>query len=148
MGLIAVRVIHLVAAAIWFGGIVFIATVAVPFARTFGEDRRSEIAGAIGRRFRPVSWTALAALVVSGAYMLYRFGWLSWTALQATEYGKGLTIKIGLAGIVIVLAALHDFVLGPRAESDARARRTAVMLARVNGVLSLLVLILGVLLAH
>lgn len=146
--LLVARIVHILAAAVWIGGTVFLAAVAVPYARTLDEARRSEVVTALGRRFRPVAWTALAASAASGLYTMYRFGLMNWASLRAAEYGNGLLIKIGFAAIVIVLAAIHDFVLGPRFERTGRGRGALIAIARCNGVLSLLVLVLGVLLAH
>jgi uncharacterized membrane protein len=146
--LVIARIVHILGAAVWVGGTVFIAAVAVPYARTLDEARRSELVAAIGRRFRPVAWTALAASVGSGLFTMQRFGLLRWEMLRAGEYGNGLLIKLGLVAVVLVLAALHDFVLGPRYERTGAGRSALVAIGRTNGVLTLLVLVLGVLLAH
>jgi putative copper resistance protein D len=138
------RIVHVLAMAVWVGGTVFLVAVAVPFARSFGPDRRTEIAAAIGRRFRPVAWTALAALVASGVYMMLRLD-----RLAASHPDRGSLIgKLVLVGAILVLSALHDFVIGPRVERDASSRRTLLVLARTNGVLTLAIPVIGVLLAH
>ena len=66
--LILARVIHILAAAVWIGGTVFLAAVAVPYARTLDDQRRTEVVTALGRRFRPVAWTALVLSAARGVH--------------------------------------------------------------------------------
>ena len=146
--LVAARVVHILSAAIWVGGTVFLVAVAVPFARTFPPERRTEIASAIGRRFRPLAWTALGGLVASGLYTMQRLALFSSDRLTDSSYGRTLLVKLVLVALLIVLAVVHDFVLGPRAERDHNGRGLLLTLARINGVLTLVIPIIGVLLAH
>lgn len=148
--LIVARIVHILSAAVWVGGTVFLVAVAVPFARTFPPQRRTEVAAAIGRRFRPVAWTALAGLVASGLYTMQRFGLFSGTRLTAPGYGTMLLVKLAFVVVLIALSALHDFVLGPRAEVAHNGGRRGLLLtlARINGVLTLVIPVIGVLLAH
>lgn len=142
------RVVHVLSAAVWVGGTVFLVAVAVPYARAAGPELRSQVAGEIGRRFRPVAWTALAGLVVSGLYLLQRLGYLEAGALTGTADGRLLLAKLGLVAVLIVLTAAHDFVLGPRVAAGGGNRSAVVALARTNGVLTVAVPVIGVLLAH
>jgi copper transport protein len=146
--LIVARIVHIVSAAIWFGGTLFLAAVAVPYARTLEESERSRLVTELGRRFRPVSWGALIGLLASGIYTMHKFGLLSLGALRSSEYGKGLLVKLGFAGLILVLAAWHDFVLGPRYERTGQGRGALIAIGRTNGILTIVVLVLGVVLAH
>ena len=148
MDLVVARVVHVLSATVWVGGTVFLVAVAVPYARSLGPDRRTEIASAIGRRFRPVAWTAMAGLVGSGLYMLQKLGYLGEGGLTGSSDGRLMMAKLGTVGVLIALSAVHDFVLGPRAEHRLETRSTLLVLARATGVLTLIVPILGVLLAH
>jgi copper resistance protein D len=148
MGLVVARVVHVLSATVWVGGTVFLVAVAVPYARSLGPDKRTEIASAIGRRFRPVAWTAMAGLVASGLYMLQKLGYLEPDALSGTSGGRLMMAKLGAVAVLIVLSAVHDFVLGPRTERRPETRSTLLVLARASGVLTLIVPVLGVLLAH
>jgi putative copper export protein len=134
-------------AAVWVGGTVFLVAVAVPYARSLGDDRRTEVAAAIGRRFRPVAWTAMAGLVVSGLYMLQKLGYLD-AGLSSTPDGRLMLVKLACVALLIILSAVHDFVLGPRLERGATTSSAFVVLARASGVLTLIVPVIGVLLAH
>jgi copper resistance protein D len=64
-------------------------------------------------------------------------------------------MKIVLVAVMLVLSAVHDFYLGPRAgvldpESDEadRLRRSSLMLARINGALALALIYVAVRLAR
>ena len=146
--LVVARVVHILSAAIWVGGTVFVVAVAVPFARTFPAEQRSQIAAAIGRRFRPVAWSALIGLVGSGVYTMHSFGLFSGGRLTGSSYGTMLIVKLVLVAVLIALAAVHDFVLGPRVEHDGTGRNMLLTLARINGVLTVVIPVIGVLLAH
>jgi uncharacterized membrane protein len=134
-------------AAVWVGGTVFLVAVAVPYARSLGDEQRTAVAAAIGRRFRPVAWTAMAGLVLSGLYMLQKLGYLD-GGLTSTADGRLMLAKLVLGALLIGLSAVHDFVLGPRLERGNRTPGAFVVLARTSGVLTLIVPIVGVLLAH
>ncbi len=146
--MVVARIVHILSASIWVGGTVFLVAVAVPFARSFDPERSTEIASAVGRRFRPIAWGALGGLVASGVYTMQRSGLLSWNELSGSGYGRLLLAKLTLVAALLVLAAVHDFVLGPRVEVDPSGRPVLLVLARLNGVLTLVIPIIGVLLAH
>ena len=57
--------------AIWVGGTLFLVLVMLPLARR-DMDRSEDgarLLGQVGRKFRPVAWTAIGLLVVSGLYI-------------------------------------------------------------------------------
>jgi copper resistance protein D len=134
-------------AAIWVGGTVFLVAVAVPYARSLGPQQRTAVAAAIGRRFRPVAWTAMAGLVGSGLYMLQELGYLG-RGLTSSPDGRLMLGKLALVAVLIGLSAVHDFVIAPRLERGDRTPGGFVVLARTSGVLTLIVPVIGVLLAH
>jgi hypothetical protein len=86
-----------------------------------------------------VGWIALALLVASGLAILSLRPWL----LRAPAFH----VKTGLVVLALVLSALHDFVLGPRAgraSPDAAAsRRSVSWIARVNVLIVLVIVLLG-----
>lgn len=153
--------IHILAVIIWIGGSLFLVMVLVPLTRR-DLDRPEEgarLLGQIARRFRPVAWTSLILLVITGLF-------LATDRWQITPEGfftrtdwfvRVLQIKVGLVAIIIVLSILHDFIFGPRvsnqlegsdevrsAESLRRSRRILIWLARTNLLLILVVLALAV----
>jgi copper resistance protein D len=74
------------------------------------------------------------------------------------SYGKVIVAKLIAFTIVLVLSAIHDFVLGPRAivalasSPDAvaslRIRKRASLLGRLNAVMALVVVLLAVLIVR
>jgi putative copper resistance protein D len=109
---LAIRSLHLIAAAVWAGGLVFLG-LAVGAARGTLVDRdRIALFRRLGRRFLVVGGIALAVLVATGTNMaadrLASFG-----DLFDTDYGKRLAEKLALVIVVIVLTAFHSFVQGP-----------------------------------
>ena len=103
---------------------------------------------------------AIAVLVVTGVGNLHFRGLLRPAVLGdpafwAHAYGRALAWKLGLVTSMVVLAALHDFVLGPQATrhepgslSALRARRRASWLARVNTLLGVALIAVSVRLAR
>ena len=111
-GDLAIRSLHLIAAAVWAGGLVFLG-LAVGAARgTLADRERIALFRRLGRRFLVVGGIALAVLIATGSDMaadrLASFG-----DLFDTDYGKRLAEKLGLVIAVIVLTVFHSFVQGP-----------------------------------
>jgi uncharacterized membrane protein len=121
----------------WLGGAIFIATVLVPLARTLGEPARPNLIREAGRRFRVVGWIGLSLIVLSGTGNLVLKPWLlSYSLFQA---------KLALVAVILALSAIHDFVLGPRANfaPDPSLRAWASWVARTALFLGLAVVLLG-----
>ena len=134
-----VRWTHVLAAMAWVGGMLFIALVLVPTARAFGDAAiRTRLIRDSGRRFRRVAWIALLVLVVTGLLNL----WFEPILLRSPWFHG----KLGLVVLALILSAFHDFVLGPRAGlpgADPSARIRASWVARLNVLVALLIVLLG-----
>jgi uncharacterized membrane protein len=90
------RWIHLVAAAVWLGGLVVLAA-SVAALRRAGAPR--EHLQAVARQFGRVSWTVMTLAVLTGLAQMQMLG-LGWS------YPR-LQIKVGLVATVIVVAFVH-----------------------------------------
>jgi uncharacterized membrane protein len=136
---LALRFVHVLAAITWAGGMLFIALVLVPVARRLPDRAlRTRLVHDIGMRFRTVGWVALGVLVATGLVNL----WLRPELLTTTRFWW----KAGLVALALFLSALHDFVLGPRAGrpgADPGARVRASWVARVNLVVVLVIVVIG-----
>lgn len=136
---LALRWLHLVGAIVWIGGMFFIALVLVPVARQQADPLlRARLIQATGRRFRTVGWLALGLLLATGLANL----WLRPYLLELPRF----QVKLGLVVLALVLSAIHDFVLGPRAGrpgADPALRIRASWLARANVVVVLAIVLLG-----
>ncbi|HXN77149.1 MAG TPA: DUF4149 domain-containing protein [Candidatus Dormibacteraeota bacterium] len=131
------RLIHLVAAAFWLGGMIFLAVVAVIAARTLDRPTFRRLMSRTGRAFLLGSVIAWALIAVSGAAMAWpRLGY-SLSALPRTDFGRLLETKTSLAALVVALTAVHTMA-GRRTDS-----RRAIAVSRVVSVL-LFVVTLGI----
>lgn len=153
--------VHILAATLWVGGMMFLSLVAVPALRQMEPPQRARLFSLVGRQFRWVGWASVGLLVVTGIINLsYRgVGWSHLTSSDFwnTDFGSRLAIKGVLVGAMLVLSALHDFVLGPGAaarptEGNQRPAsggwRLVSWLARANLILGILVIAVSVELAR
>lgn len=58
--------IHILAAAIWTGGLIYTAAVVVPYALSHPVEERQRILRALGRRFRWIAWGSIVVLIITG----------------------------------------------------------------------------------
>ena len=133
-----VRWIHVLAAMVWIGGMLFVALVLVPAARRLDPALRARLVHDLGVRFRTVGWIALLVMIATGLLNL----WFRPYLLAAPRFH----VKIALVIVALGLAALHDFVLGPRAGqagADPAARVRASWVARTNVLIALAIVLLG-----
>lgn len=148
--------VHVLAAMLWIGGMLFFA-IAAPVLRGVEDDAvRARLFDGMGRRFRAVGWACVALLVASGVVQLRLRGWWGagfWnsSALFGTPLGVATLWKLGLVGVMIGVQGLHDFWLGPKAgcaiagSDEARAlRRRAAGLARFNALVAVLLVYVAV----
>jgi uncharacterized membrane protein len=150
--------LHILAALVWLGGMLFLAIVAVPAARRLPDPRlRSALLADVGSRFRAVGWPVIGVLVVTGAWNAgSRWGWSSLVApaFWDSRPGQLLGLKLLFVAAMVALSGLHDFVLGPRLTALGRAapdapglaglRKRTVTLARLEVMLGLAVVALAV----
>lgn len=148
---LAIRSLHLIAAAVWAGGLVMLAIVAGVARAKLDDRERIELFRALGRRFLVVALVAATVLAVTGAEMAAdRLP--SWDSLTDTEWGRLTLAKTILFAIAVALALVHALVLGPRirhrreallaspgdAEEEAALRRASA----VSGVIQSVILVL------
>ncbi|MFW5968093.1 MAG: CopD family protein [Persicimonas sp.] len=155
----AVVVLHVVAAIIWIGGVLFMGLVAVPAARGLEPRLRRLVTTRLGMAFRPVGWVCLVVLLTTGTYMAINWGATWQNVFDLSFFDAPHTRMLGYK-LLAVLAMLgvsfwHDWVIGPRAveaepgtEEAERYRRLAGWLGRVTGVLVLVIAVLAVFVAR
>jgi putative copper export protein len=108
-------VVHLVAGATWFAGIVLLA-IALPDAWV-GEDEgaRLQVLSPTVRRFSQVAMVAIGIILATGV-----IGSLLHVAhpgdLVSSAYGITLTVKIAFFGLVLALGGFNHFVIRKRFE--------------------------------
>jgi putative copper resistance protein D len=147
--------LHVLAACLWVGGILFFALVLVPALRGSRSTTSLALVQEVGRRFRLVGWASLGVLVVTGvANLSFRVfvPELLRGAFWASPWGRLLALKLALVASMIGVAALHDWygarALLPAMPDAEGLRRTASRLGRVLGVLALAIVYVAVLLVR
>ena len=146
--------VHMLAAVVWVGGMVFNLFVVRPSMGVVDLPQRLKLADNILRRFIPVVWISVGLLVFTGFLMtLKRVA--SFEILLKTGYGNILILKLGVVAVMISIVALIRYSLLPRFESLIDSQSSdlknvlgqMVTLVKVNLVLGVLVLLLAELLA-
>jgi copper transport protein len=144
------RILHVLSTSVWVGGTVVLVFVGVPAIRGLEGEARAVAMRTLGRRWRPIGWSAMAIAIVSGLWLTDRHGGFHRAALD-TDFDRALIVKSVLVAVLVVGALLHDFVLGPRLQRDLRAgaptapatRRQLVVVGWLNFGLTIAVPILG-----
>ena len=58
--------LHILAASVWVGGLIYTAAVAVPFALTHEVAERQRLLRGLARRFRWIGWASIGVLFITG----------------------------------------------------------------------------------
>lgn len=155
--------LHLLSIAVWLGGMILLVLVIVPVLRQQEyQHLRFLLLNWMGTRFRAIGWMCLGLLALTGGVNLVYRG-VSWPELMSLEFwqgsfGKALGIKLLLVSVIFLLSAIHDFSIGPRAtmagqtnpgsEEALSLRKQASWIGRINLLLALVVIALGIMLVR
>ena len=121
---------HLLAGGLWLGGLWPLCFIVFRSIST-GNDRQHDLAmGEVLRRFSGIATIAVAILVVSGLVNSW-FLVGSIRALLASTYGWLLVTKVGVFGLMVLLASANRFWITPQLDSSALAS-TGVWLRRLR----------------
>jgi uncharacterized membrane protein len=148
----AIDALHILAAAVWVGGTVALVFIAVPTARMFEGVDRARALRRLGQGWRPLGWSAMAILGGTGLVLAGQDGVFSGEA--SAEFYAVFAVKVTLVALLVAGALVHDFVLGPGLARQIRAggpqtlRRPLVVVGWCNFALTLIVPVLGTVLAH
>jgi uncharacterized membrane protein len=147
----ALLVVHVLAAAVWVGGTVALVFVAVPPVQRLEGELRARLLRELGRRWRPIGWSALGVAVATGLGLAaydHAFDTAP-SAFDGVLAAKGL-----LVGVLVAGAYLHDYVLGPGLarqirEGKPQSLRPALTgIGRGNLLVTLALPVLGVVLSE
>jgi uncharacterized membrane protein len=145
------RIVHLLAAIVWVGGTVALVFVSVPPAQRLEGPQRAAMLRELGRRWRPIGWSALAVAIASGAWIASLEHAFDTTP---TRFDVVLAFKGALVGLLVAGAYLHDFVLGPGLARQIREGRPQslrpllVAIGRLNLLITIALPILGAVLSE
>ena len=155
--------IHVIAAMIWVGGMLFMTLMLIPALRKLGDPKlMARLIESVGQRFKVIGWGCLVTLLVTGYTNLLSRGF-NHTVLGSQEfwqssYGELLIGKVGLFAGIIALSLAHDTVVGPRfrrlrgdpaaAKAVEHYRKAASWAGRLTLVLSILAVLTGIMLVR
>ncbi|MDI1494773.1 MAG: copper export protein [Cenarchaeum symbiont of Oopsacas minuta] len=117
---------HLVSAAIWVGGGLFLGTVLAPVLKntSMSMQERMGLMIKVGRRFNVIAIPSLAILIVTGLYNS-RLILTKSEILFDSEYGILLLIKMVLVLAVIIVYAIHVRII--RGEIEKKVLSTLML---------------------
>lgn len=104
--------LHLFAAVLWIGGMLFLSLTLVPVLRQdlFASSCRPFFK-AVALRFRRLVWMCILLLLVTGPLLLSRH---VASPLAPTTWPPVVQAKLALVFLLLLLTAVHDLFLGPR----------------------------------
>jgi putative copper resistance protein D len=150
--------IHLVSAAIWVGGSLFIGIVFSPLLKTMTNSlqERMQIMIRVGKRFNKIAVPALLIMMATGLYNSHLILGKP-SILFETSYGQFLIIKIILVIVLVIIYAIHVRVIRKDVEEKIMSnqmsepeiqqlRKKIIILGEITVVLSLVILFLASLL--
>ena len=150
--------IHLVAAAIWVGGSLFIGVVFSPILKTMTEslEERIQIMIRIGKRFNKIAVPSLVILIATGLYNSHILLGKP-DLLFATSYGTFLIVKIILVIGLIITYSVHVRIIRKDVENQVmskqmplqqiqKLRKKIIILGEITVVLSVIILLMAALL--
>jgi len=144
--------IHLVSAAVWVGGSLFLGVVLAPILKKMSMplDERLQIMIKVGRRFNRIAVPSLIILIATGLYSSQQL--LSNPGiLLSTSYGSYLVIKILLVIALIIAFAVHVRIIRKDVEEKImskqmseeqiqKLRKKIIILGEVTVVISVAIL--------
>ncbi len=117
--------LHLLAAALWVGSIMYIAATYLPVLKrkTLAEQARS--LATVIPYFSPLVIAGVLIMALTGPFSA-TFHLSSGQQLLATAYGRALLVKIVLVGLLLVASAIQVGMLNPRLKKEYKKYAYAV----------------------
>ena len=144
--------IHLVSAAVWVGGSLFLGVVLAPILKKMSMplEERLQIMIKVGRRFNRIAVPSLIILIATGLYSSQQV-LINPEILLSTSYGSYLVIKILLVIALIIAFAVHVRIIRKDVEEKIiskqmseeqiqKLRKKIIILGEVTVVISVAIL--------
>ena len=141
-------IIHLLAACVWVGGSIALVFAGVPAIRVLEGEPRGKAMKELGLRWRPLGYSALFVLGVTGVILAAN----DWDHCRS-PFRAVLWVKVGLSIGLVAASYLHNYVYGPRLQREIadgrpqKTRPTLVVVGWTSLALTIIVPILGAILA-
>jgi uncharacterized membrane protein len=136
---------------VWVGGTIALVFVAVPPVQRLQGEPRAQLLRELGRRWRPIGWSALGIAALSGLGLA---GYDHAFDTAPASFDWVLGVKGVLLGMLVAGAYVHDYVLGPGLARQIRAgepqslRPLLTAIGRGNLAVTIALPILGVVLSE
>lgn len=150
--------IHLVSAAVWVGGTLFIGAVLAPLLKkmSMSLEERIQMMVLVGRRFNKIAVPSLIILIATGIYNSQQVI-INPDSLLSTSYGSFLLVKIILVIALIIAFIVHVRIIRKDVEQKIiskemtekqiqKLRKKIIILGEIIVILSVAVLFFAALL--
>jgi copper transport protein len=130
--------LHLLAAALWVGGMLYITTTYLPVLRKYTVPEQARSLTTVISYFSPLAAAGVLIMAVTGPFNA-TFHLNGWEQFLTTAYGRALLVKILLIGGLLATSAYHVGLLRPRLKKEYKkysyvaARLHAVQAQEVAG---------------
>jgi len=109
--------LHLLAASLWVGGIIYIATNYLPVLRYLPIPQQARSLVTVLPYFSPLAVAGVLIMATTGPFSA-AFHLTSWQQFLSTAYGRALLVKIVLIGGLLVTSSIHVGILRPRLKKE------------------------------
>jgi hypothetical protein len=133
---------------VWVGGSVALVFAGVPAIRVLEGEPRGRAMRELGLRWRPLGYGSLGVAVLTGVVLASHD-----RGDARSPFDTVLWVKVGLTAALVVVSYLHNYVYGPRLQSEIKegrppaSRPTLVAVGWTSLALTITVPILGAILA-
>lgn len=143
--------LHIIGAAFWIGGMLFLPLVLLPGIKAH-PDRRNLLM-ATGLRFRFYGYIVLTMMLITGLLNIYFRGIsFSWQFFTESRYGRLVSLKIILFTLMILVSLFHDLFAGRKAieqiQNTAQLKSIASWTGRILLLIALIMAYIGVLISR
>lgn len=101
---VIINFLHLMAAAIWLGGAIFVHIVLDPSLKHIDPQQGGKLLGEIGKRFSIIAWTSYLVLIITG-YIKTPDGML-------LSFDEGFGFYLSLKHIAMILLLISGLIIG------------------------------------
>jgi copper transport protein len=109
--------LHLLAASLWVGGMMYIATNYLPVLKRLHIPQQARSLVTVLPYFSPLAIAGVVIMSITGPFSA-TFHLTSWQQFLSTAYGRALLIKIALICGLLVTSATHVGILRPRLKKE------------------------------
>ncbi len=117
--------LHLLASALWVGGMMYIATTYLPVLSKKPIVERAHSLVTLLPYFSPLALAGVFIMAATGPFSAV-VHLTSWQQFISTAYGRALTVKILLVGALLITSAIHVLLLRPRLAKEYKKYSYAV----------------------